>query len=256
MNIIASFKAPAKLNIFLKILNRIKGGANDGYHELSSRFVRFHGLYDELSIIERIDNSGLMYANDIADNLIFKAYKELENAGFKEALARFFSDKQIHLLKGIPSGAGLGGGSSDVASFLLFMQEILGFEDKLLMSISAKIGSDVSFFASKASAANVRGFGQIVESFDDDLPRLGIVLSNIFCSTPEVYKAYAKGSFIKDTKLAKRLESMSSKEILSSYENFELNDLLAPVVAIYAGFSIKESEFLSGSGSAKFKVIA
>ena len=256
MNIIASFKAPAKLNIFLKILKRIKGGANDGYHELSSRFVRFDGLYDELRIIERIDTSGLMYANDIADNLIFKAYSELENAGFKEALARFFSDKQIHLLKGIPSGAGLGGGSSDVASFLLFMQEILGFEDKLLMSISAKIGSDVSFFASKASSANVRGFGQIVESFDDDLPRLGIVLSKIFCSTPEVYKAYAKGSFIKDTKLAKRPESMSSKEILSSYENFELNDLLAPVVAIYAGFSIKESEFLSGSGSAKFKVIA
>ena len=49
---------------------------------------------------------------------------------------------------------------------------------------------------------------------------------------------------------------MSSQEILSTYDNFELNDLLEPVVAIYAGFSIKESEFLSGSGSAKFKVIA
>lgn len=135
------------------------------------------------------------------------------------------------------------------------MREIIGFDDNILKAISARVGADVSFFTSGANSANVKGFGQIVEPFDDEIPTLGLILSSIFCSTVEVYKAYSKGGFYKNENLARKLEKMSSKEILSSFNNFELNDLLTPVVAIYAGFSIKESEFLSGSGSAKFRVI-
>lgn len=255
MTIISSFKAPAKLNIFLKITGKITDGINAGYHTLSSRFVRFDGLFDELNLIEREDDNGILFKNSINDNILFKAYAELLNMGFKEKLESFFKDKQIFLQKNIPSGAGLGGGSSDAAAFLLMMQGNLGFDNDILKKVSAKIGADVSFFASGFKSANVSGFGQIVESFDDEIPTLGVILSKIFCSTPEVYKAYSKGSFIKDVNLAKKLENSSSKEILASYENFVLNDLLAPVMAIYAGFDIKENEFLSGSGSAKFKVL-
>lgn len=253
MNILYKTKAYAKLNIFLKITDKIKSGANAGYHELASRFVKFEGLFDELFLIERQDDRGFIFDNKIADNLLFKAYKELENLGLKQNLESFFKDKQIYLEKNIPSGAGLGGASSDAAAFLLMLQGFLGFDK--VGEISAKIGADVSFFATNFNSANVSGYGQIVESFDDEIPALGLVLSDIFCSTPEVYKAYSKGAFIKDKALAKRLFGMSSKEILSSYENFELNDLLSPVMAIYAGFDIKPSEFLSGSGSAKFRVV-
>lgn len=255
MNVLKSLKAPAKLNIFLKITGRLSDGANAGYHTLSSRFVRFDGLYDELNIIERKDDTGLIFDNKIENNIINKAYDILAQNGYENALKAYFADKQIYLVKNIPSGAGLGGGSSDAASFLLLMRDILGFDSRLLKEMSAKIGADVSFFTSGFKSANVRGFGQIVESFDDEIPTLGVILSKVFCSTPEVYKAYSKANFIKDINLAKKLENSSSKEILASYENFVLNDLLAPVMAIYAGFDIKENEFLSGSGSAKFKVL-
>ncbi len=256
MNFLKSLNAPAKLNIFLKITGKITDGANAGYHELSSRFVRFDGLFDEVYIIERKDDVGLIFDDKIEDNIINKVYNALAKNGFENALKSYFADKQVYINKSIPSGAGLGGGSSDAGAFLLLMRDILGFDNVFLKKISAQIGADVSFFTSELKAANVRGFGQIVESFDDEIPALGVVLSDVFCSTPEVYKAYAKVNFIKDINLAKKLEKMSSKDILASYENFILNDLLASVIAIYAGFHIKENEFLSGSGSAKFKVLA
>ena len=57
-----------------------------------------------------------------------------------------------------------------------------------------------------------------------------------------------------DLNLAKKLKSLSTKEILKKYKNYELNDLLAPFKAINPNFKLKENEFFSGSGSSYFKI--
>lgn len=255
-NIIARAKAPAKINVFLKITELINEGAFKGYHALSSRFVRFDGIYDELFIIDRLDENGLIFDNKISDNLLFKAYKTLENAGFSDVLSKFFATKQLYLIKNIPSGAGLGGASSDASAFLsLINKELkLGLKTQDLLEISAKIGADVSFFTSGHKSANVSGFGEIIEGFDDELLELELIHSFVFCSTPKVYKAYDAGGFHKDKDLARQLSALSSAQILASYANYELNDLLAPALALYPILYINEDEFFSGSGSAKFKI--
>lgn len=255
-HIIAKIKAPAKINIFLKIISVINEGKYKGYHTLISRFVRFERLYDELFLIDRIDENGLIYDNKIADNLIFKAYEKLSLAGFKQNLKEFFKTKQVYLQKNIPSGAGLGGASSDASAFLLLLNKELklGLKSDELLKISATIGADVSFFTSNFTSANVSGFGEILNAFDDEIPSLELVLSSIFCSTPKVYKAYDANLFYKDENFAKFLASKTSAWILKNYQNYELNDLLAPALTLYPSLEINDDEFLSGSGSAKFKL--
>ena len=153
-------------------------------------------------------------------------------------------------------GAGLGGGSSNAATFLNLTNQTLNlnFSKKELIEISKNIGSDVAFFITEFESANVSGIGEIVENFNDDIPNLEVFTPSIFASTPEIYAKFRADFMNKiDLNLAKKLKSLSTKEILKKYKNYELNDLLAPFQAINPNFKLKENEFFSGSGSSYFK---
>lgn len=244
-------KAYAKINIFLKII-----GVKNGYHELKSRFIIFPEIYDEISFISR-KSEDLIFDDKIENNIINKAYSELAKAGFKNELDEFFKSKQIFLQKNIPSGAGLGGGSSDAASFLLLANKELNLNipKETLLKISSKIGADVAFFTSEEKAANVSGFGEIIEPFDDEIPELKLILSPIFSSTKAVYDQFDKENLNPDIKLSNSLFKQKSKEILNTYKNYELNDLLLPCKIVNPELEISKNDFLSGSGSALFRQI-
>lgn len=239
----------AKINIFLKIT-----GFRGNYHELSSRFIICDWLYDEVELVERISD-GLIIDNPFSDNIIFKAYDALVALGFSKQLEEFFKFHQVSLIKNIPVGGGLGGGSSNAATFLHLVNDRLNLNisQKKLMQIAHKIGADVAFFVSKFKAANVSGIGEIVEEFDDDIPNLDIITSPIFCSTPKVFNQYRANFNGFDESLARDLRKLKSSEILVNFTNIELNDLLKPCQQIYRELDIANDEFLSGSGSTKFK---
>ncbi len=242
-------KSYAKINIFLKIV-----GFRGNYHELKSRFILYKELYDEIDLVDRIGD-GLIIDNPFDDNIIFKVYNFLENLGFTNELGEFFKNHQVKLIKNIPAGGGLGGGSSNAAALLHLVNNRLNLnlsKDKL-MQIAHNIGADVAFFVSKFDSANVSGIGEIVEEFDDDIPNLDIITSPIFCSTPKVFMQYRAKFKDFDTDLASKLCLMKSSQILSTYSNIELNDLLKPSQEIYSELKIASNEFLSGSGSTKFK---
>ncbi len=243
-------KSYAKINIFLKIV-----GFRGNYHELKSRFILYKELYDEIDLVDRIGD-GLIIDNPFDDNIIFKVYNFLENLGFANELGEFFKNHQVKLIKNIPAGGGLGGGSSNAAALLHLVNDRLNLnlsKDKL-MQIAHNIGADVAFFVSKFDSANVSGIGEIVEEFDDDIPNLDIITSPIFCSTPKVFTKYRAKFKDFDTDLANKLCLMKSSQILSTYSNIELNDLLKPSQEIYSELKIASNEFLSGSGSSKFKL--
>lgn len=242
-------KSYAKINIFLKIT-----GFRGNYHELKSRFILYKELYDEIDLVDRIGD-GLIIDNPFDDNIIFKVYNFLENLGFANELGEFFKNHQVKLIKNIPAGGGLGGGSSNAAAFLHLVNDRLNLnlsKDKL-MQIAHNIGADVAFFVSKFKAANVSGIGEIVEEFDDDIPNLDIITSPIFCSTPKVFNQYRANFNGFDENLARDLKKLKSSEILVNFTNIELNDLLKPCQQIYHELDIANDEFLSGSGSTKFK---
>lgn len=138
-------KAPAKINWFLKILEK----RSDGYHEIQSLIQKIT-LYDVLTFTPLeaastpTDNMKLETSAPIPaeQNLIYKAAMLLKDRyGIKKGAV-------IHLEKNIPMGAGLGGGSSDAASALMGLNELwaMGLSVEELSAMAAELGSDVPFF--------------------------------------------------------------------------------------------------------------
>ncbi|MSN96676.1 4-(cytidine 5'-diphospho)-2-C-methyl-D-erythritol kinase [Campylobacter sp. FMV-PI01] len=248
-------KSYAKINIFLKIV-----GTRGDYHEIKSRFVLFEELFDEIYFKKKPKNDKFqIISNAKIDgiNSIQKAYNELEKLGFEKQLKDFFRYHSVILNKNIPQGGGLGGGSSNAATFLKMvnLELNLNIDKKSLMQISKNIGSDVGFFVSEFKSANVSGVGEIVEEFKDDIPNLSLKTTQIFSSTPKIYKEFRENFMDKiDINLAKNLTNLSSKEILKNYKNIDLNDLLPPFKKLNPNFMLKDDEFLSGSGSSYFYV--
>lgn len=245
-------KSFAKINVFLKVV-----GTRGNYHEILSRFVLCEQLFDEI-YFERSNSFAIECDNkEIKENIIQKAIDELKRAGFSNELDEFFSSHKIIINKQIPIGAGLGGGSSNAATFLLMVNDELNLNIKRenLMQIASKIGADVTFFVSGYRAANVSGIGEIIEEFDDEVPNLNIFTPNVFCSTPMVYQEF-RSNFLQyiDVNAAKKMQNLKSKELLEIYKNEELNDLFAPCFKLYPQMNEFKDKFLSGSGSSVFSV--
>lgn len=245
-------KSFAKINVFLKVV-----GTRGNYHEILSRFVLCEQLFDEI-YFERSNSFTIECDNkEIKENIIQKAIDELKKAGFSNELDEFFSSHKIIISKQIPIGAGLGGGSSNAATFLLMVNDELNLNIKRenLIQIASKIGADVAFFVSGYRAANVSGIGEIIEEFDDEVPNLNIFTPNVFCSTPMVYQEF-RSNFLQyiDVNAAKKMQNLKSKELLEIYKNEELNDLFAPCFKLYPQMNEFRDKFLSGSGSSVFSV--
>ena len=243
-------KSYAKINSFLKIV-----GTRGNYHEIVSRFVLRSEIYDEI-FFEKADVFALECDNEnIENNIVLKAKFELEKAGFKNELDEFFASHKIVIKKQIPLGAGLGGGSSNAATFLKMANEELNLKltRENLMKIGANIGADVAFFASDFNAANVGGIGEIISEFNDEVPEVKILTPGVFCSTPAVYGEF-RANFMDsiDVNLAAKMREMTTVQLLERYENRKLNDLFAPCFKIYPQMDKFRDFFLSGSGASVF----
>lgn len=145
--------APAKLNLFLHITGR----RPDGYHLLQSLFVLIDWC-DSLHLERRSD--GRLQRHDLgealpADDLCLRAARLLQQASGTPLGA------DISILKRLPSGAGLGGGSSDAATVLLGLNRLwrLDWPRERLLTLGARLGADVPFFIGGRNAL-VEGIGE------------------------------------------------------------------------------------------------
>jgi 4-diphosphocytidyl-2-C-methyl-D-erythritol kinase len=170
-----TFLSPAKINLFLRVLGR----RPDGYHEIRS-LIQPVSLFDELSI-EVLDGDSTRGSIEVttdsteapggAGNLAHRAAAELvKAAGVKKNI-------RIHIKKKIPVGAGLGGGSSDAATVLMALNDLLkaGLSERGLMELAAALGSDVPFFILKG-AAIAEGRGELLRRVE--VPPYSYVLVN------------------------------------------------------------------------------
>jgi 4-diphosphocytidyl-2-C-methyl-D-erythritol kinase len=252
----ALYKAPAKVNIFLKIT-----GKRGEYHTLLSRFMRVDHLYDTLSFIPNPKEGFSIIGNfdcSTDQNTIYKAYRALHDATGSNELVHFMKAYAVKVDKHIPAFAGLGGGSSDAATYLHMCNETLdlGLSVEQLSGIGAKVGADLPFFIHGHPSANVSGIGEIVEAFDEVPLDLEIVTPSIQISTPAVYKKF-RSDFYKELAAQERVKmaSMSSEEILHHYTLEAANDLFAPALALYPQLqeTAQPGWFFSGSGSSFFR---
>ncbi len=176
-------QSPAKVNLFLRVL----GKRSDGYHDILSLMQRIN-LYDEMSFdlkgngIKMTCPGGLVPENK--NNIAYRAAEAVLSNVPRH------SGVEITINKKIPVAAGLGGGSSNAATTLVTLNEMMGtrYNTKKLMQMGAKLGADVPFFVfEKTSLAS--GIGDRLKPVKD-VPTLWFVLVNpgFEVSTGDIYE--------------------------------------------------------------------
>ena len=253
-----SIKAHAKVNIFLKIT-----GHKEGYHTLLSRFIRVEDLYDTIEFVPCVCESFTIEGCEgvsLESNTIYKAYKALNDHTGDLDILNFFYKHKVVVTKRIPSQAGLGGGSSDAAAFMRLVKEVctLMLSTEELATIGSTIGADLPFFIYNYPSANVSGFGEIVEPFDEEPLALELFTPNIGCDTTIVYKTF-KEHLLDDITLCSfigwdRLDSKTLLEMIA--DPITLNDLYAAARIAYPQIKdvAKKGWYFSGSGSTFFRL--
>ncbi|MDY5968900.1 MAG: 4-(cytidine 5'-diphospho)-2-C-methyl-D-erythritol kinase [Bacteroidales bacterium] len=174
-----------KINLGLHIIRR----RIDGYHNLETVFLPVP-LHDTLELVADKDFSFLLKGApldcDTENNLCTKAYRLLK-ADFP-----MMGNVRMTLKKNIPTGAGLGGGSSDAAFTLKMLNQLfsLGLEKPQLENYAARLGADCAFFVGNQAAYGT-GIGDKLETIDmSALEGWGIVIAkpDDAVSTAEAYR--------------------------------------------------------------------
>lgn len=173
----------AKINIGLNVT----GMRDDGYHNIETVFYPVT-IQDVLEVVPSKDFSftttGLDIDVESNENLVVKAYK-LIVADYK------ISPVKIHLHKVIPSGAGLGGGSSDAAYMLMLLNDLFNLEiaNEKLLEYASQLGSDCPFFI-KSRPVFATGRGEIMDEINIQLDEYFLVMVKppIHISTADAYQ--------------------------------------------------------------------
>jgi 4-diphosphocytidyl-2-C-methyl-D-erythritol kinase len=246
--------APAKTNLWL----RVHGQREDGYHEIETRMVKLD-LQDRIRFQWRDDDHVVLRCSDPSlpggeDNLAVKAVRALERYTNK-----VFSIS-IDLEKNIPSGAGLGGGSSDAAAVLRAINVMgsLFLPEDELAAIGAEIGSDVPFFVYDRTC-DCRGRGEIVTPVvEADAPGslpIFLIKPGFEVSAGWAYQQYASSSeydgFVYAT------QSCSWGEMVNDLERpvFEKHIVLGEMKSWLLAQPEVSAALMSGSGSTMLAIL-
>lgn len=247
----------AKINLALYITNKLP----NGYHSIETIFapIQWHDtLFFSSSPTIELTCSHSSLPTD-STNLCFKAAKLLQE--------RYRVEKgiRIHLEKSIPFGAGLGGGSSDAATVLLYLNRYwqLNLPLSELATLALTLGADVPYFLSTNGLAFAEGIGEKLADLHCTFPySLVVIFPNEAVSTVWAYKNLRlsfprKAPNCRDA--LKHLIETRDKKFLSVFENdFEsLVESAFPIIkslkaTLMAHGAIKA--MMSGSGSAVFGI--
>lgn len=249
-------KARAKINLNLEILNK----RNDGYHNLKSVFQKIN-LYDELYIKKIEENEFKLQTNidfiNNNQNVIYKAYMKLKQK------YRNITGIKVVLNKKIPMQAGLGGGSTDCASFILCMNKLfhLGLSRIEIENIGKGLGADVVPCLYNG-VIFAQGIGDKITKIDTNFKYYIVIIKpEISCNTKEMYdKIDRKNKVDKTDKSEKIIEALVNNDIYSIADN--LYNSFESVIEENIIFKIKSEliknkaigSLMTGSGSCVYGI--
>lgn len=240
-----------KINLGLYVTGR----RNDGFHNLESVFIPV-SCSDALEVIEspdgfvKFDVSGADITSSTEDNICMKAYRLLQNEFELPAI-------HAHLLKQIPMGAGLGGGSSDGSSMLKLLDELFNLQigNDRLKSLAVSLGSDCPFFIDNKPAF-VSGRGEMMELIEVGLNDcyIAIVHPNIHVGTAEAYSMISPSPAGFDLRSINAISRKDWKDYI--HNDFEKPiSLNFPIITEIKNELYRSGAFfasMSGSGSAVY----
>ena len=245
-----TIKSYAKINLFLNVVDKL----DTGFHELNSVLSRID-LYDEIRIKDdssfSISYNG-PYGDQVgSDDNVTKLFNYLIDKNYLKQ--KSFA---IHVVKNIPVGSGLGGGSSNVAEIIKYLIRSDLLDNLISTEIARDLGSDIEFFIGEGSAL-ISGKGNVDRrlKINSDKHFL-IVFPNIQNSTKEIFNKHSnlsgeKFSYNNDINLDGILKGTSNElEKTALVANQEMTK-----VREYLDNDINcKYERMTGSGSAYFAV--
>jgi len=230
---------PAKLNLNLSVL----GKRIDGMHEIKTQFQLIN-LFDEM-LIKKTSNKSISVKTSLEssiegkNNIVFTAIKSLSDHTGKEI------NCEVEIIKNIPLGGGLGGGSSNAAAALIGTNFLfnLGLSTQELMQLGEKLGADVPFFIFGKNAY-ASGIGEMLVEVNKNIDKKYLLLfPQIHSSTKELFSKWDD------------LSKSDQESILMSEENSFLPIFLAhnqDIKIIFNKLCEINSFKLSGTGSTIF----
>ncbi|WP_457600499.1 4-(cytidine 5'-diphospho)-2-C-methyl-D-erythritol kinase [Hydrogenivirga sp.] len=247
MKVLSKVLSPAKVNLGLWLL----GKRPDGYHDILTVFHAVD-LCDEVFIEEgplRVETSTGI---PMEENLVYRALSEFQRRTGRE------TDFSVYIQKRIPEGAGLGGGSSNVATVLKEVNRLMGelLSEEELREIAGSVSSDAPFFFRGGTQLGA-GRGEVLTPVEGLHLKVILVVPQVKSSTAEVYSRVESRHLTPE---------VSPEEVLSwieerRYELLEnrLGDIacelypeIGEVVRFLEHLGVKP--LVSGSGSAVFYI--
>ncbi|MEG1612066.1 MAG: 4-(cytidine 5'-diphospho)-2-C-methyl-D-erythritol kinase [Alistipes sp.] len=245
-------KANCKINIGLDVLRQ----RDDGYHELATVMVPVAGLFDEVEVTRAAEVSfrvvGMVIDCPVQENLCLRAVRLMQSRYNVGGVC-------VTLLKRVPFGAGLGGGSSDATAVIMAMNELfeLHLPESELIACAATLGSDTAFFV-RNTPQFCTGRGEVMTPFALHLSGRTLVLVKPAegVSTREAYAGVVP--HVPIIPLCERLQ-----QPLSTWQQSVKNDFEPSVFAAHPRIrTLKESlqragaiyASMSGSGSTLYGI--
>jgi 4-diphosphocytidyl-2-C-methyl-D-erythritol kinase len=248
-------KAPAKVNLTLRVIGR----RADGYHDIES-LVAFADVGDALTfspggaLALSVAGPTAAAAGQIADNLVLKAARALAERVERLKLGGFALSKRL------PVAAGLGGGSADAAAALRLLARANGLaaDDPRLMQAARATGADVPVCLDPRPRF-MRGIGDVL-SDPLDLPRLFAVLLNpgVAVATKEVFAALAVPTAGQTAPAAIYTDTAALLDEIARGRNdlegaaIELEPAIADALAVLRNLTGCRLARMSGSGATCF----
>ena len=254
-----------KINIGLRILRR----RSDGYHDIETIFYPIP-LYDEISVSAL--ETGVQDAADILtvtgiplsaasdDNLVMRVVRMLREEGFR------IPPLHISLHKNIPSGAGLGGGSSNAAFTMKLLNELfrLGLSETEMEQRVGRLGADCAFFV-RNKPVLAEGIGNVFTPVNVSLKDkyIALVKPDVHVSTAGAYAAIDSSTGKLRTPAPSHLRDLIENTPVHLWRNVITNDFEPYVFSTYPKVAaIKQTLYdmgalyasMSGSGSAVYGI--
>ncbi len=247
-----------KVNLGLSVLRR----REDGFHDLETLFVPCDAFHDELEIVPALDGK----VEFILDGGVWNPKEDLTYRAYDLLRLEFdIPPVKMHLRKGSPVGAGLGGGSADAAYAMRALSEMFGLglsEDELAARVSV-LGSDCAFFVYDRPMFG-EGRGERLTSFDLDLSAYELKVEVPYGCAVSTKEAY---SSVMTREAHPELGRMPLREALAmpveKWRECLVNDFEYSVFRVHPEIAeLKQSFYergavyasMSGSGSAVFGI--
>lgn len=245
-------KTAAKINLALDVTGKLP----NGYHEIESVFQTV-GLYDEITV--ELTDGGIELTCEPLNAILFNDIIPCDERNIAYKAAQKFLEEnnletgcRIHIKKGIPSQAGMGGGSTDAAAVLFCLNKLTG----KIFSAPEKLGADVPFFLI-GGTAYVTGIGEKISKISDYSDKILVIAKGKEgVSTAE---AYAKIDALENhspVRVKELVNAVNDNKNIAEY----IGNIFESAVNLWEVDDIKqkmlmfgaETACMTGSGSAVF----